>query len=241
MNYKETEELKEKLKNPYYLPSYDEVFNLLIELNKGFGPDWVRYCTPEEKSERIYEFLNESFITKLADYLSARVDALFTGDPVVIVETNAGNGRLTGFVFDKMKTKRPFRMIATDDLSWEIQPAFPVQKLSHQEAMWEYSPNIVISSWMPYGSDFTAAYREAGVDEYILIGESDGGCCGAVWETWGYPYDEDERDTIPPYARDCYHRVDHKEISEAQLCRTDYPDHNYHSSTVSFIKESSMK
>eukprot|EP00536_Pseudo-nitzschia_multiseries_P006101 jgi/Psemu1/154136/gw1.125.95.1 len=46
---------------------------------------------------------------------------------------------------------------------------------------------IVICSWMPMGVDWTALFREAGVEEYILIGEADDGSCGDNWSTWGNP------------------------------------------------------
>jgi len=44
---------------------------------------------------------------------------------------------------------------------------------------------IVICSWMPMGQDWTSFFRNAGVDEYILIGEADDGSCGDNWLTWG--------------------------------------------------------
>ena len=31
--------------------------------------------------------------------------------------------------------------------------------------------DIVVCSWMPQGVDFTAEFRKAGVDGYVLIGE----------------------------------------------------------------------
>ena len=40
-------------------------------------------------------------------------------------------------------------------------------------------------SWMPMGVDWSALFRQALVDEYILIGECDDGSCGDNWKTWG--------------------------------------------------------
>ena len=55
--------------------------------------------------------------------------------------------------------------------------------------MKKHSPDIVIFSWMPYQEDSSKDIRKFdSVQEYILIGETDGGCCGDEWETWGHSW-----------------------------------------------------
>lgn len=138
----------------------------------------------------------------------------------------------------------PITFVATDDLSWGIFAKAEVEKLSVEQSLAKYaslnrisndnddnvhkSPRqtqvIVLCSWMPMGQDWTALFRQANVDEYILIGEAEDGSCGHNWETWGNPdfYDSqpppqqqnvkdddgDDDATIPPYTRDGYVRWD---------------------------------
>jgi hypothetical protein len=45
----------------------------------------------------------------------------------------------------------------------------------------------------PLGVDWTAAFRATpSVRSYLLLGETDDGCCGRPWSTWGYMCDGDD-------------------------------------------------
>jgi hypothetical protein len=96
-------------------------------------------------------------------------------------------------------SKRPSSplFVATDNGSWSISQKAPVQTMDVKQAMDAYAnrPNrqiIVLCSWMPMGEDWTRAFRDSSVDEYILIGECDDGQCGDNWLSWGNPeYDGD--------------------------------------------------
>lgn len=77
------------------------------------------------------------------------------------------------------------KLIAVDDQSWKgtEKPPFPVEKLDYSNAITKYTPDIVFASWMP-DEDWTPTFRMApSVQEYILIGEPEGGSCGtgATW------------------------------------------------------------
>ena len=103
-------------------------------------------------------------------------------------------------------------VVATDDGSWNVSPKAPVERLSFEQALDKYAPQvllpssssdaaevgdctsahnnivIVVCSWMPQGVDWTEQFRRHNVDEYVLIGECDDGQCGDNWSTWGNPH-----------------------------------------------------
>merc|ERR1712060_530383 len=144
-------------------------------------------------------------------------------------------------------------VIATDNGSWKINHGGNVKHLNVQQAMTNYGDQediqlIVISSWMPYGHDWTHLFRQKKVYEYILIGETDNGNCAHKWYTWGNPdYNNYNRNweardesieaytVMPPYQADRYERVDLEDLSELQYARFDTSKSRC-SSTVSFRK-----
>jgi hypothetical protein len=73
-------------------------------------------------------------------------------------------------------------IIATNNGNWTIAKKADVEGLSVGETVDRYSNNnfdkhkkqvILLSSWMPMNEDWSAIFREADVDEHILIGECD--------------------------------------------------------------------
>ena len=98
---------------------------------------------------------------------------------------------------------------------------------------------MVIFSWMPYQEDFTQTIRDcASVNEYILIGKTDFGCCGDMWLTWGIQSYKDEINNykIKPYIKDGFIRTDLAKLEQHQICRTD-KGRGRQSKTVSFKRE----
>ena len=78
--------------------------------------------------------------------------------------------------------------------------------------------------------------RKSGVDEYILIGESDDGSCGDKWKTWGYSNNvSQDNSEVAPYELDGYFRTNLKTIAKLQLSRYD-SRLSRSSNTVSFRK-----
>ena len=152
----------------------------------------------------VFEIFTVGYINSLAEYLRSRGDN-------IIIEVGAGDGRLSEYLRQK-----GIKIIATDDYSWDIPKLFDVEKISNIQALEKYSPNIIVSCWMPYGSDWTPTFRKfSSVKEYIIIGEASGGCVGSesIWEDhpgftelWDNPYD---KDLIEPYP------------FATQYCRTD--------------------
>ena len=206
----------------------------------------------------IYQFLSKDYIEQLAQYLWKRSELAET----IILEVGAGNGILSAALTaeleylqgsqGKQKSTKPSRsappqIVAVDDGSWKIQNKGNVQKMSVEQAMQTYAGAdqqvIVLCSWMPAGVDWTAAFRQAEVDEYILIGEYDDGNCGDNWETWGNTEffvggenGEDEDLTTPPYERDGYKRETLRRLTKHQFSRFDSPE-SANSLTVSFTRK----
>ena len=100
-------------------------------------------------------------------------------------------------------------IVATDNMEWGIFTKAHVEKLSVEQALRKYAHSssqssvdaqqqqqqvIILCSWMPMGQDWSQLFRDANVDEYILIGEADDGSCGHNWSTWGNPAFRDNDD-----------------------------------------------
>ena len=93
---------------------------------------------------------------------------------------------------------------------------------------------------MPYQTDSTKDFRSCpSVKEYILIGETDHGCCGHPWETWGVTWDFKDHDQTP-YQVDGFERFDLQDLRGLQICRTDQLLDWRHSETVSFRRQANL-
>ncbi len=254
---------RERLRDPNILPSRSEIFNAFPETPSGPGlSPWIEFS--HDKDNTFFELLNREYIAKLSNYIDQRAMQIaeITQKPVTVLEIGAGDGRLTHFL-ESWSSNPNVDYLATDidqkeDARWHIKPAFPVTSMDYREALEKYKPDVVISSWMPLGVDFSQAIRDTNtVSEYILIGEdgSTGGCCGDDWLTWGYDsgfdngyYDDDSGEYItaqanrtPPYVTDGFIYEQLMDISSVQTSRPlsmsyDNPRQG-HSSTVSFKRE----
>lgn len=133
------------------------------------------------------------------------------------------------------------KVIPTDSGASNIAPDFPVEVIPHHEALDKYKPRVVIFSWMPAGEDFTADFRSVpSVDEYILIGEPDGGVSGDEWETWGIPdvWDEEDEEYYKnkpaPYEADGFEIEHLDDLSALQLSSLNVREGSTRTQTVSF-------
>jgi hypothetical protein len=75
---------------------------------------------------------------------------------------------LTRFLVD-----RRIAITATDDQSWKHEVNYPefVVKRDAQEALREYTPEVVLCSWPPAGNTFEQqVFRTKSVQMYIVIG-----------------------------------------------------------------------
>jgi len=91
---------------------------------------------------------------------------------------------------------------------------------STSSAIQQVRPNIIISSWMPLGVDWTEEFRQC-CDVYFLIGAPH--VCGINGKSW-VASDGWEQSLVP-------------QVSQFQISRLDTKDSIGHSSTTKFIKQ----
>lgn len=185
------------------------------------------------------EIMTAEYIDALAAYLHAQLGALETA---TVLEVGAGNGRLTHFVgeaFRRSSTK-DVTFVATDAYGRvaDESGAFPVERMSAEEAVEAYKPQIILCSWMSIADDWTPAFRAPSVQEYILIGEVDYGVSGRAWNTWGVADSAPTPGQVPPFESDGFERVDLHDISWLQIARSDSPFVRFHSRTTAFRRRS---
>jgi len=134
--------------------------------------------------------LTSEGIDALASYLRRRQHELgCTKKP--ILEVGAGSGRLahllnaTGIISSR---------VLASDLTLIGEERFNVTQADATELVREKRPEIVLCAWMTFGSDGTKAWREAGVREYLLIGDL-GDPSGGGKQCYSLSYEH------PPYTR----------------------------------------
>jgi len=226
-------ELAEKMKDPRYLPSRNEISKAFDNSTKQ---EFNEFCD----KNNIYEFFNQEYVASLSDYLVRSIgkaqEALYLKEirPITVLEVGAGNGKLMFHLQQKMREmglrEDQVKFVATDDKSWDdgktSEPAMEVENLDADKSVKKYKPDIVIFSWMPPNTDLSQALRQDGVGEYILIGER-GGVTGGN-ETWGINSGEVD-DYVPGYEKDGFQRVDlepsgdEEGIIDGQIARNDEP------------------
>ncbi len=246
------EEMREKLRDPSFLPSYDALakyFEKFTGLDKDNDPEWKKWLDLAFNDEHpIFEIWTKEYIHAFGSYLAQRVEELggTKENPTIILEVGAGNGRLTHFLQEKIDELLPgkVKIVASDSGKLKISPAFPVENIPHNEALATYKPKIVIFSWMPYRYDCTADFRAAlSVDEYILIGEAGGRSCGDLWQTWGkfWSFDKEARERYEnqpaPYEVDGFEKEYQSDLKDVQLSRINISAGESTSETVSFKRK----
>lgn len=195
----------------------------------------------------LYQLWTKEYIQHLGEYLIQTYCNNRGQSSTTIVDIGAGDGLLIRCLQDYMEEKinkmnRSSRkskaslemptMVATDDGSWGIFAKAKVEKLDATRALQKYGKSddesdgdavVVLCSWMPQQVDWTAQFRDARVDEYILIGEADDGSCGHGWETWGNPLlaPQGSEDLQPAFKKDGYRRWDMDSLMQFQFSRFD--------------------
>jgi len=158
----------------------------LVEFDKAFPTEHFWHNAYMKKAWdnlfitelKVWEIITKEFIGSWANYLLPRIIKLNSDGikPVKFLEVGAGDGKLSKFLEIALKVKgADVEFLAVDDASWQkegrAQFGNNVEKIDYQQALNSYSPDIVISSWMPFTQDFTANFRKTkSVKGYILLG-----------------------------------------------------------------------
>jgi hypothetical protein len=213
------------------------------------------------EAHEVFEFLTHEYVAALAKYFRS----LSLPNGSVVLELGSGNGRLAHFLRREL-VGSGLAVVATDSGNWNLKRkdnlgtgAEAVETLSFEKALAKHQPAVVVAAWMPMGADWSAAIRHtASVQEYVLVGEADDGCCGHNWHTWGNPdfappqpnygqvssgdsggssssgSDGPDGSALSPYRTDGWARLDLSALSALQLSRFDSEDFVGHSCTVAF-------
>jgi hypothetical protein len=129
-----SEKLKEKLQDPFYLPTRDEIFRVF----KSFK-EWSIFCNNPEHP--IFEALNQEYLDALNNYFLQQAENFNAtkNKPLVILEVGAGDGHLAYFLQEKIKEQKSnkIKILATNlyTKEWKIKSVFPVENISQKKAI----------------------------------------------------------------------------------------------------------
>ena len=196
------------------------------------------------EENQLYEVFTLDYVEKLG-LLIRKLRSKSNKKHFQICELGAGSGALTHHLrrYFEIDGDDGIDIIATDSGTWNLDTRFAVEPYSNSQALERLKPDVVLVSWMPAETDWTASFRRNGISHYILVGESDDGCTGHNWETWGNPTYRDEDTSLPSsnktfnstqtlYAKDGYKRKNLDELSNIQLQRYDCSHSPRQSTTV---------
>lgn len=189
------------------------------------------------RNHGLFQVWTKEFIESFASYLRKIIS-----DPdAVILDVGAGNGLLTFWL-----SGLGLRIIAVDNQSWPLwsekwKVRYPewVLKMDYKEALRIFSPEIVISSWMPPYVDWTIDFRACdSVKEYILIGEVPKPprirphnthivCVCGEWESW---------DEFPGWEKQELRDLTKLSTSYFELLSEKETEYFYHKSKVAVFK-----
>jgi len=113
------------------------------------------------------EILTTEGVSALAQYLRRRQQELGCAcDP--ILEVGAGCGRLA---FLLNQTGLLTSQVLASDVALLPTSDFPVSVADASQLVQSLRPSLVLCAWMTFGQDWTSSWRQAEVQEYLLIGD----------------------------------------------------------------------
>ncbi|MFH1631645.1 MAG: hypothetical protein ABIA47_01285 [bacterium] len=233
-------ELQRKFRDPKYLPSREEVMAAFKNKDDiyNFGMD-VKDDVKDNPYEvrNVHEILTREYIEALASHIADRIIEIKDNVvlPVRILEVGGGDGRLTHHlqvaVQERLGNDTNAVFIATDlEVPHDGQEHWS-EEMSYEDALKQFNPHVVISSWMPPSQDWTADFRKTkSVQEYIMLGEFD-----CVADPYGAESWDDHDDFKGSHI---------KEAEKNQVCYLDEPwkkNFKTRSQTMSFQREMDFK
>ncbi len=187
-------EAKKKLDDSKNLPSIENIEDAF----KTNPANFLNYC----HRKNVFEFFTKEYVDALASYILSRKEILKPKGKLKVLEIGAGNGALS-FFLNKRFSGSGVKSIATDSGEWKLETGvYPVENISHVEAIEKHNPDIIIFSWMPRKVDITLDFFP--VKEYILIGAPEH-CANA--KTW--------------LSNKKYKSVLMKDLHKLQICQLD--------------------
>mmetsp|Transcript_27878 Transcript_27878/g.41145 ORF Transcript_27878/g.41145 Transcript_27878/m.41145 type:complete len:461 (+) Transcript_27878:109-1491(+) len=173
------------------------------------------------------QLLTKEYVVGLAGYLKKRA----VGSSIMVIHIGEAE-LLNNLISDELHSRNKIAWNSATlsvDHPEEICAAIDCLAQGHDQI-------FVICNSMPPGQDFSKAFRESRVHEYILIGEADDVSFGNSWETWGNEVNEEQSKLRPPFEVGGYQRKDIHELDEYQFSISDCKI-SANSSTVSFRRK----
>ena len=172
------------LTDPTYVPSLAEVQEALADPE---GEKAITAYHQVDPRTGQYEMWTREYIAGLSDYI-VRTLIHYDQPSATVLEVGAGHGRLSGLLRQNIGARGLDTLVVATDIKPPRETHFPVETLSCKQALQEYEPTIVLSSWMLSGHDWTKAMRRTpSVLDYILIGVPKITATPEAWQGYDSP------------------------------------------------------
>lgn len=140
-------ELRRKLRNRKYLPSFNEASKISYKQRESYQEEFFDY-----------EIWNREYIKAIAKQI---------GSNMLVVEVGAGTGRLSYFLQKELPKSK---LLAIDISLKNRVPGIPLAKMSMKQALQKFQPNVIICSW-PDDFFWNEIKYNTSAKKIILIGD----------------------------------------------------------------------
>ena len=194
-------------------------------------------------TKKYYEVFTSDLVRGVVRHVKERCEEESTKEKVVLLELGARDGTFArAFVREWAGVRLEYFACDTVPMHESVTKRDAIEAIRDVGKTLENTKTLCIAlvSWMPFQIDWTQEIRKhSAFDEYILIGEGEGGMCGSE-QTFGRRADDDDDDdddnddNMPPlYEREGFIMHELKEIRNLGKSDTTY-ERGTHSKTISF-------
>ena len=191
-------------------------------------------------TKKYYEVFTSDLVRGVVRHVKERWEEESTKEKVVLLELGARDGTFArAFVREWAGGRLEYFACDTVPMHESVTKRDAIEAIRDIGKTFENTKTLCIAlvSWMPFQIDWTQEIRKhSAFDEYILIGEGEGGMCGSE-QTFGRRADDDDDDdddNMPPlYEREGFIMHELKEIRNLGKSDTTY-ERGTHSKTISF-------